>query len=197
MPSIPTVGAGPSAATDPLAGYYLFDSFTDTDAVALVDHTAEKGGAWTVRAGTPAISSNTLVEDGGATDDRYTQDASQADGTLQATLNTDAANTYRGILFREASDQTAIMTQIEASSVSCYTRTPGYSQIGTTGFTHVGGADEVLKVVLSGSSIEILIDDVSKLDLTNSTNQTETRHGFRADYTGGPENYFDDWSMVP
>ena len=181
-------------------GSILLDSFLDSDLTLLTDHVAEKGGAWTVRSGTPKINTNRLSETATVADGRYTQQSDRSDGTLQVTLRTSiVAGAFWGILFREADDQSALMCELEGGTfVSLYTRTAGggYSSIGSVALVFLANTDYVMKAVMSGTSIKIYVDDVLKIDVVEATNQTETRHGFRIDTQTHLGARFDDWSMI-
>ena len=178
--------------------YVLRDLFIGPDGQALTAHYAEAGGPWTVRSGTPQIEANRLKDTAPGGDARYTQQSLRSDGSLRVTLRSSVidGSTGFGILFREADDQSALLCQLEGGvNLKMYRRTAGggYTQIGIAGFTPVADTDYRMRLELAGSSLEAYIDDVLKLTVSESTNQSATRHGFRNTTTAA--NRFDTWEM--
>lgn len=174
---------------------YAADTFTRADSTTL--GTSETGGlTWTRNNGSTGwtILSNTLSRALGAgvsADDCYLSD-SQSDGTIQVTVTSvDIAN---GIVFRAAGATHATGYIFWRSSSALYTlskRTGVGSYTALATYTQPPAAGDVMKVVLSGSSIKCYVNGVLGITATDSTN-TGTAHGVWVN--SGQAGTFDNYS---
>lgn len=180
-------GHGLWVGGDPYAAYALYDLLDDDDATAITDHAPEKdteGGGWQdgIGSGEFTISSNKAYLASG--DFGYNTDwidAGLADCTVECDIiiGTTVAN---GLIVRASAGNDNLEVILDAASdrVRLYSNTNGSrAELKTvTSVTLDTTSTYAVKVVLSGTAVEIFIDDVSKLTHTTSHNQTDTGVGF-------------------
>lgn len=139
--------------------------------------TADSGQTWSGLAGTPQIVSN---QGAGAAsgNDIATIDAGIADCEVYMTVTT--KNGDEGVIGRASNVSNLFLAQATATAINLLRRTSGsYTSLGTHA-TAIANND-VLKLKMNGSSLEVLLNGVSKVTATDTQNQTNTRHGFRLD----------------
>lgn len=209
MSSLSTLGAGPSAAADPLDAYLVYDTFTDDDDVAIESHTPEKdaeGGGWGVTVGTAAefrISSNKLwinLNTGGD-GSMAIIDAGNADVIINCTVTLGGNNPM--IRFRVDGDNASPIDNCWAANPSCSANAlriqkidgGSWSNEATTAQTYTEGDVIEMRITLSGDSIRL--DDLTNsknVSTTDSFQETETEHGIGEGY-GNNAGYFDDFTI--
>lgn len=133
-----------------------------------------------------SIQSNQLkaVTAGGTTSSSYEViDTGHADGTIQGTLVTagTAGNSDPGLIFRMVDAQNHwLVWANRTGGYKLMKMVAGtYTQVGTTSAS-ISTANDVIKVVLNGTSITVYRNGVSMFTATDAANQTGTKHGFRA-----------------
>lgn len=186
MPSLPLTGAGPSA-TDIYSAYKVYDTFTDTNATGVTDHTPEKdseGGGYQdgIGAGEFTITSNkAYLANGAAGYNTDWIDSGLADCTINCNIKI-GSTVANGLIVRASAGNDNLEVILDAANdrVRLYSNTNGSrAELKTeTGVTLDTTSTYAVKVVLSGTSVELFIDSVSKLSHTTSHNQTDTGVGF-------------------
>lgn len=193
--------AATATATAGPAGQYVVDSFNRANSAS--PGTADFGGTWSaVNGGAFAITSNTLVAGPGTANHQdLTIDDGRPDGTIQTKIVTSGGSVVGGIVFRANGTNNANAYVFYRNGSGSYTlrrRDNGgsYTLLGTaTGVT--GTFNDVIQVVLSGSSIVCKINGTTYISVTDAT-YAGTRHGLYVGYASG-QSYtatFDDYSHV-
>jgi hypothetical protein len=186
MPSIPTVGAGPSAAySDPYADYLVYDTFTDTNGTLLNAHTPDKdteGGGWIHQSGEWEIQSDaaipkTLVSSRAVT----TIDAGDATVEVQSDLVLGATHNA-GFIFRFSDTQ----NYLEVPDVISADNTIRSYRLQANGWTKIAtvtdgqsGTIELNVTVDADSLYTVTIDGGLIYTVTDAFNNTQTKHGMR------------------
>jgi len=193
MPSLPLVGAGPSAAYDPYADYLVYDTFTDDDDTTLPNHTPDKdsiGDGWTDVVAGITIESNKASDNDGSY--RSVIDAGDADVTVEATMVIQGGgNGFNGVLIRYKNSTNFLIAGCDVVNdkvtvwrclASVWAEQAGNAY---ESFDFTAGETRTVRAVLSGTSIEVFIDGNSEATATVSDFQTETVHGLYNDAAGG------------
>ena len=173
---------GHSAGINTLASFLVRDTFTDTDNVALANHTpdtAPGGSAWANIIGTGVTIQGNKASCSGANDQLVEIDSGDADVDVicaSMTLGQNSGLVARGTgtglncilaLFDAVADEYAIY-----ACQGAYTKIASAAAVLTPGDILTNAE---LKV--TGTSIEILVNGVSKVTATSSVHQTQTRIG--------------------
>jgi hypothetical protein len=138
------------------------------------------------------IASNKQYEASGQSDIDQWLESSVSDVEVQVTID-GHASTEVGILFRVNSAGNYMVARIHPTACQLYKRVSGtFTQIGSN--ASAGSSDAVFKVVANGTAIELFRGGVSIGSWTDSTWQTETKHGIRA--SGDSTTTFDDFSIT-
>lgn len=172
---------------DPYADYLVYDSFTDDDATGVTDHAPEKdseGGGYQdgIGAGEFTITSNQVYLAGGAAG--YNTDWIDA-GVADCTINCDikiGLAVANGLIVRASAgnDNLEIILDAANDRVRLYSNTNGVrAELKTeVGIVLDTTSTYAVKVVLSGTAVEVFIDGVSKLTHNTAHNQADTGVGF-------------------
>lgn len=197
----------PSAASDTLSTI-VSDSFTDTDGTALTSHTPDTHGADATyrevaifggglnfeinnNKARPDTTGSTLV--GAAV-----IDAGKSDVAVSAVVNKggigDAIGGV-GLCFR-ASGTSFYLLELVNSTVRIREYTSGVATVvDSAAFAYDASTDYELKVVLSGDSIVVYVDDVFILSTTDSTH-SGTEHGISCTTFGAGRSTADNLLIV-
>jgi len=171
----------------PYDAYSIYDSFTGTNATGVTDHTPDKdteGGGYQdgIGSGEYTITSNQVyLASGDAGYNTDWIDAGVADCTINCNIiiGTTVAN---GLIVRASAGNDNLEVILDAANdrVRLYSNTNGSrAELKTTTSVSLDTTSTyAVKVVLSGTAVEIFIDSVSKLTHTTSHNQTDTGVGF-------------------
>jgi hypothetical protein len=184
---LPLTGAGPSGSGDPYADYALYDSLADDDATAITDHTPEKdsvGGGYQdgIGSGEYTITSDKVyLASGDAGYNTDWIDAGLADCTVECNIKI-GLTVANGLIVRASAGNDNLEVILDATNdrVRLYSNTNG-SRAELKTVTSVSldtTSTYALKVVMSGTAIELFVDGVSKLTHTTTHNQTDTGVGF-------------------
>jgi hypothetical protein len=147
---------------------------------------------WTAQSGTWGINTNKAYMVSGASG--VATQPLLADGTVQFTFSTiqDAC----GMAFR-VRDSSNLFTVQYVSAFATYNVNKwvggAATNLGNTGLSGTSG--DIVKVVLSGSSIGVYLNAALVLSVTDSAFDTETDHGFYCGAAAGVAR-FDDFSFV-
>lgn len=186
-------GSGRTAASDPYAAYNVYDTFTDTNGTLLPNHVPEKapaGSSWANIVGTAfSIQSNKAICNGG-NDVTVDIAASISDCTITVSdliigaFNGIAARLTNGTNLFCATYYTALqrweLNRLEAA----YNLIGSYSEARSA-----GDSIDPLQMVLSGSSISVLVNGVSRIAVTDTFNQTAKKHGLYGYGENGTAKY--------
>ncbi|NRF91517.1 fibronectin type III domain-containing protein [Paenibacillus frigoriresistens] len=186
-----------TTATTAAAGLttYVSASFDGSDSTTSLP-VAETGQSWTAITGTWGVSSNQAYPATSVADSVAVIDSTKSDGEVQVTFaqNPYAATNVR-LYFRVVDANNLVMVQSGTGGVyQLFKRVAGtYTQLGsnTTGFTPANG--DVVKVVLSGSSIAVYINGTQRLTATDAFNSTATKHGIGTNSSTAPR--FNDFTV--
>jgi hypothetical protein len=167
----------------------ITDTFTRADNASAIG-TSTSGDNPTVLVGTWGIAGNkAYIATGSDASSNYnlaTWDNGSADVTIEADILTPSSGDFAiGLAMRVADASNFLFAQLTLvgsdSDIYLYKRIAGtYTALATlSGQTYANNTTYNLKVVLSGTSIEVFVDDVSKLTYnTTTTLEAETAHGF-------------------
>lgn len=161
------------------SGVIVFDSFTRADSSSTMGNT-ETGQAWSPISSTWGISSNKAYEPSPGNGDAVFVNAGYSNVTFISDMLWEDAGD--GVMFRAlgSAANDGFLFYLH-SNQSAQLLVPGF---GTALFnvaqTVVAGTTYQMKVVLSGSSISCYVDGVLKGTVSNATQSTATRFGFRS-----------------
>ena len=191
----------------PIAGdpALLRDTFTDTDK-ALTAHTMDRGGGWSVLAGTWEIASNQAKAVPTIPDSVATADAGAANGTITADVTVPNTTNYStGIVARASDVSNFILIIITRSggtaALMMLTKIANsYTVRGQNNFSvPPTGTTVPLTVTLNGDTITASAPNVSPVSYSTTFNNTVTKHGFydSTTYAGNAPGYFDNFLVTP
>lgn len=168
-------------------GLPVTDDFNRMDNAASLG-VATSGHTWATRAGTmgvngnqayaPALGTTNLLQAAFAT-----VDTGASDVTIEVTMPTArSAISFDGILFRYVDNNNFWLARYSWQNVrvqlDLMTGGSFLAAVNTAGISPPQAHDGmVMKVVLSGTSIELFIDNVSYIATTSATSQTAVEHG--------------------
>ena len=165
------------------------DNFTDTNAVLLTAHSMDAGNGWTSPDGDPTrweIQSNQAGNSASGTNNRVVTESDRSDQiTISGSMEIDSASDSVNIVFRHTSSSNEWRLQYLASAAGAEFRLERViSGIVTTrdsaAHTVADGATVTFEIILDGDRIDcdILTPEVHNLDITDSFNNSATKHGF-------------------
>lgn len=165
-----------SAASGPLVS----DSFDRPDSTTSLG-IADTGQAWTSILRTFGISGNkaaTTVADAAAHLDSGVADA---DITCDITHGGD-----NGLAFRSTGTSNFMVARLGANKVQAYRRQSGaYTLVGEAAMALTVGQAYAFRVACFGSTIDVYVDGVKKLTVTDSFQSTATAHGLYGSHFNG------------
>lgn len=175
------------------ATYTVHDTFTRANSSTSLG-TADTGQAWTAHTGTWGITSNAayLVTSSGESVATLDCGLSDIDFSVSYSGRTDDL----GIVFRaiDASNWLLVYSN-PGGGVETWQRVAGsYSQLHAAAGS--AGASGTLRVVTSGTSINVYLDGSVLYSVTTSQFQTETRVGLRRGAAGGTAPTWDELIVV-
>jgi hypothetical protein len=200
------VSPGGVTATDPYAGFLVYDTFTDDNDTALADHTPNKRpdtNAWTSLRGTWQVQGNQgkLTTTAGDGQNAVVIDAGTADVTATASLITAlAGDTDSGLIVNAVDvDNYWLFTLQAAGACLLYEHTTGGFTVrgGAGTFTYSAGTTYAVKVVTNGDAIDCYVDDVLKVSysVADRPHKTATEHGLRTFQTD-TNSAFDNFTVA-
>lgn len=182
----------------PTVSILVYDTFTDTNSVALTSHTPDKSPApWVAIAGTMDIQSNKASWASGALNIQ-TINTGKADCTISCIVTTAGgiANDQNGISFRviDTDNRWVAYLNNQGNTVNLLkfvTGTP--TSGGSAAMTLANNTAYTVEVVLSGNSIIMNVDGVQKFSISDAAHATATRHGLYGQIAG---HLFDEFQVV-
>jgi hypothetical protein len=178
-------------------GLPITDSFNRADNATTLGN-ADTGQAWQIVAGTGStttwgIISNQAYNIAGQ-DSFAIQDAAVSDCTIQVKVSDTSTKQYSRLIFRFVDKDNHFMLQNNTTNYQLYKKAAGtFTALKTIAVTPAIG--DIMKVVLSGSTITPYINGVAQAAATETFNQTATKHGIGV--TNSTTNAkFDDFSIT-
>src|SRR3990167_4238308 len=104
-------------------------------------------------------------------------ESSNADCDVTVTESTAASAT--GLVFRLSNGTNHLLTNSQSNGQHLYKNVNGYTDLATGGTVELANGD-TLKAVLSGSSVIIQLNGTQIISVTETTFQTNTKHGLRS-----------------
>jgi hypothetical protein len=164
--------------------------------------TADSGQEWTADAGGWGISSNQAYCETDASFLNFATLAGAADGTLEVKLPSpgggSGGSAWVVCRFTDV-DNCLFVLCSGAEPYRLMKRQGGVPSTLDTGALAQANTDDVVKVVLSGSSIRVYVNDELEIDGASAFNETAVRVGLGTDFGAGPGSAprFDDFSFTP
>lgn len=191
-----TTTASPSAASFASAGVDIADDFNRANTTNAIGSTSTGAKAWSQVLGTWGITSNQAYESSYALATNIAVvESGVADCTVSVKIGSNGS--YSGLVFRsDGTTANGIFVQYDdVSKVLNMLKKVGGVQtsIGTPASVTLALTD-VVAVVLSGSSITVKVNGVTKISVTETDNATRTKHGI---WSYGAAGSFDDFSIQP
>lgn len=164
-------------------GVSITDSFDRANSNTTMGNT-DTGETWTPNLGTWGITANRAYSVPSTSQATTVIDSGVSDCTIEVTMSVagDA-----GLCFRATDNDNVFVMN---SSNLFRRQAGGFTNLGAYG-SLVNG--DVLRVTLSGSSIEVFVNGVSSLSIADSFNLTATSHGLRSN---GPGPEFENFSVT-
>jgi len=177
MSSLTTVGAGPSAATDPYADYLVYDKFTDDDATALTSHTPEKdaeAGGWAVGESAYIITSNKVVAPTAAGRQYAYIDSGQA-----AVLVSGSVIAPSGLIARLSDATHCLFLCVLAGATDelrIYKDDAAFTSLAGTAHDYTNGVEYNVTFDCDGNDL-VGTENGTSVSITNTFNNTQTSCG--------------------
>lgn len=190
-----TVQSIPSTATV-ASGYAVYDSFDRADSTTTLG-VADTGQSWTPLVGTWGISANRAYQvtntTGGALASAVIE-SGKSDAEISVVFN---EYVEYGLIFRATDANNYLFVRYSSTSAEwqMFKTVSGTStKIGNLAATVTDGTPFKLKVITSQTSLQFFVDDVSQFTVTDSFNQTATKHGIRGATTAA-SCYYDNFTI--
>ena len=168
------------------------DSFNRADNASSLG-TADTGQTWTALASTWGISSNQAYNPGAGANAPAVLDSGKSDCTIQVTIATQAGDS--GLSFRATDANNFFEVTFSTTQYQVWKIVAGAFTNLASG-TITGANGDVLKVVLSGSTIQIFQNGVQLgTNITDAFNQTATKHGL-SQVSGSAGARWDNFSVA-
>jgi hypothetical protein len=155
-------------------GASVVDTFTDTDATALVDHTSDSSHTWTLQGGPPLYITGNKMVAGSSGESGHTYSSfvpTDADYTVYATFALDSSSGVTPMIGGRASTSANTWYGVRYGSGTWYLYSivdGSESSIGT----YVGDdptTPEVVELIMNGTTISVEINDVERISVTDSS----------------------------
>jgi hypothetical protein len=175
----------------------ITDSFNRADSTSGLGNT-ETGQAWQTVAGTGSTTTWGIVSGQAyniaGQDSFQVVDSGVSDCTVQVKVTDNTNKQYSRLIFRFVDNANYYMLQSNSTNYQLYKKVTGtFTALKTIAVTPAIG--DVLKVVLSGSTITPYINGVAQAAATDAFNSTATKHGIGV--TNSTTNAkFDDFSIT-
>lgn len=177
----------------------LVDTFNRADSTSVLGTTSDGTATWVTQTGTWGISSNKAYQSSATGGDLMaTVDAGVSDGILQvtlATIPTSLASKRPALLFWYQNTTNFFMFQATPGGYTVWQVVGGTATVeGSISTTPASG--DVVKVRLSGHTIDYYLNGTHGGTHTNASYGTATKHGL---YTSSADTStrFDDFSLLP
>jgi hypothetical protein len=186
-----------NAASNFLPNATIYDSFNRADNASSLG-TSDSGHIWVYDSQVWGISGNKARPYSGTADKSIYIDSGKSDCTVQCTfasaLGTAAATAHR-MTFRWQDTTHYFAIQATTTGYTLWLQNGGWTSLATSsGFTPAQG--DVVKVVLSGSSITVFANGTQIISVTNTNYQTATKHGLAIGNASTTTILYDDFSVA-
>jgi hypothetical protein len=168
------------------------DNFNRTDTTSGLGSPSDGGSAWVQLSGTWGIIGTRAYESASAAEAVCYLETGASDATVQVTFATPGANA--GLAFRITDINNFLLFTVSNSTDTyyLYKKVAGsYSLLGTWVATP-GFA--VVQASMIGSAIEIRVDGVLRIAVTETHNLSATKHGLRS--SSSVASRYDDFSVT-
>jgi len=164
----------------------VYDNFTDSNGVDLVAHDPNlpvPAPNWTERTSTSDFEiTNGVARDAannGAKDSRVVVDSGTAYGTVEAQITKNGGRKIGlAVRMNGSNDSQWISAWWEDGQVIVLRRNGGFSELGRgTGPSWANGETKQFQVVMDGTSIDVVIDGVTYVSVTDTQLTSQTHHG--------------------
>jgi hypothetical protein len=181
------------AVTNNIGVPILVDTFTRADSASSIGSLETPVTPWIVAIGTWGISSNkgycaSAVNTGAVTGNRIYADCGVVDYTYEVDCYVGSAGTTLDVLFRyvDANNYWAAEIDVVAMRIKLYKRIAGSTTIISSpgiAFTFVPTTTYRIKIITSGNSISVYVDNVLKTSTSDAALGTSTKVGLSV-YSG-------------
>lgn len=178
---------GAAGGGSPPPTVYVFDSFNRPDNPTSLG-VADTGQTWTSFFSTWGISNNAAIRVAGDAGAQVSVvvNSGVSDCSVSAVFKT--ITTESRLVFRVQDGQNLFQVKLSATSYALRRIVAGaVTQIGTFGTTPANG--DVITARLNGAQIDILLNGVGIISVSDATFQTETKHGLASFSSGTNEEY--------
>lgn len=182
--------------------YLVYDTFTDANATNLNAHTPDKnktGNVYVIEAGDVEVNTNHAI--GNAVGfNQASVETGISDVTLEAdfTRKTDAVatNAQWGFILRWKDGNNYLLVRHILNlteEIQLLENKSAWTMLDNAAYSWADEAIHTIKVIASGTSIKVYIDDVEKLSATEADFETETEHGLV--FYNANSDYADNFSI--
>jgi hypothetical protein len=172
------------------------DTFNRGDSSTSMGTPSDGGSAWAANNGTWGIDTNRGYTSTSTDHAAATLESSVADVDVEVTIATVSAGIGMGVIGRFADTSNYLHFQYEPTG----TKFSLWKVVANT-HTQLGSdvvqtlnANDVMRLSMSGSSINCYVNDVLKISQTESAGSSNTKHGLRTYQSNGTR--FDDFSIT-
>jgi len=173
----------------------LVDTFDRADSSSSIGSPSDGGVAWVIQGtATWGIGTNMARMVSGSGEQWITRDASASDGDVYFTTQNAPAD--GGLCARVTDQNNGLLVVVNdvSNNLKLYKLVSGtYTQLGSTYSGAVANAD-VIKLTMSGSSLTVYQNGVSRITATDSAFSTNTKHGLRS--FADTNARWDDWNFA-
>ena len=177
-------GAAELPQAKPAGPLYLFHDLFTGAVSNLNTHTADTGQSWTVLAGGFSLTGSGSIYGASSENTAIINSLSAADGTITWTVNAGTIATATvGGAFRLTNNSNLIYWDDYSGQLRLFKKVAGaYISIASVGGVFTNNAEYIVKAVLLGNSIKIYVNDVLRIDATETFNQTVGGVGLRTSF---------------
>lgn len=185
--------------TDPYADYVVYDTFTDTNGVAIASHTPDKapvGASWSSYVAGTTIESNKASDN--SADRQAVIDSGISDCTITADMVLQGGNFF-GVMFRSTDSNHFFIAGCDVAFdyTTVWLNNAGWSQLAQVAHAYSNGDAVSIQVVLNGANIQVTCNGVLDVNINNATLQTATKHGLYSDGSAwGADGTWDDFAVA-
>ncbi len=164
-------------------GAFVWDTFTDSNSVSLTSHTPNvkpTGATWAnLEGNTPTVQGNLITEGSSSGWVLDTIDAGVGNGKVAADVVRQTSQPWGGLVFRATDANNLFILKYRTGIVGLHKRVGGTVTDVTQSTVSQAATSSRhrLSVELVGSSIKVYWDAVLQFEVTDTFNQTATKHG--------------------
>lgn len=183
------------------ASLLISDSFAGLDGTPLPAHPPDvnlTGATWTSTGATPmpALTNNTVGIVPGAGHLQATLDVNASDIRIAVDVNVQNGNFFAGLAFRLTNGDNHLLLAAYANSLQLYRKQSGrFTLLATQDVGPIASGTHRLEVHATGATIEAVWDNVQRFSISESFQQTATRHGLAWHSAFDPNTTFDNFEI--